>query len=112
MSHVDMTATPRRQGNTVLRGLLTLSAGAGIVYWLFFSFVLATIRCGDSCGGYDAEHWRWEAQLLLAVLGSVLGMIALVLGLRSGGRAYRLLLVTSLGCALTWAAWVVAFGQF
>lgn len=96
----------------VVRALVTLGATAGILYWLLFSLFLAVIRCGDNCGGADAEHWRWTTQFVLAAMGGGLGVVALVLGFTSRARVHRVLLLVSLGCALAWVFWVLGLGGF
>jgi hypothetical protein len=107
-----MTRHQSRTPRYFVRALFTLAASAGIAYWLLISSVLTAIKCGDTCGGADAEHWRYTAQFVLAALGSMLGMIALALGFTAKARAYRVFLVVSLGCALAWIAWVVGLGDF
>ena len=71
----------------VARGAISLAAGAGLAYLLLVSLFIAVIKCDDNCGGADADHWRWTAQFVLAAVGSVLGVAALVLGFTSKTRA-------------------------
>lgn len=107
------TATgPQVTGRRVARVFVSLVAAAGLAYLLLLSGLLALIKCGDTCGGHDTEHWRWTAQLVLAAVASVLGLAALALGFTSRTRAYRALLAVSVACVLSWLVWVVGLGEF
>ena len=101
---------PWRNG---VRALFTLAALVAIGYWARASLVLAVLKCDDTCGGADVDHWRWTGQFVLAATGSLLGLVALVLGFGTRFRpAYRALLVVSAVVAMTWATWVIGFGKF
>ena len=115
--HGDVDATraltPRRStAKHLLRVLVALAAGVGLAYLLLVSILLATVKCGDTCGGSDTEHWRWTAQFVLAVMVVAMGAAALVLGFTSRTRTYRALLVLSIGSVLAWMVWVLGFGDF
>ena len=97
----------------VVRALFTLAALVAIGYWARASLVLAVLKCDDTCGGADVDHWRWTGQFVLAATGSLLGLVALFLGFGTRFRpAYRALLVVSAVVAMTWATWVIGFGKF
>lgn len=95
------------------RVLVTIAAAAGMAYLLLLAVLLAVVRCGDGC---DAEagpdHWRWTAQLALALVGVTAGGAALVLGSTSPRRGHRVLLVVAAGALGGWLLWVVGFGRF
>jgi hypothetical protein len=98
----------------LLRVLISLAAVGGLAYWLLFSVFLALIGCGDSCDGAEAsaEHWQWTVQFIIAAVGFVSGVIALLLRFTSRVRMSRVFLVVSIGCVLAWLTWVLGYGSF
>jgi hypothetical protein len=97
----------------VARAVVTLGAVVAIGYWALVSLVIAALKCDDTCGGADVEHWRWTGQLVLAAVGCIVALTALALGFSAKRRRlYRTALVASASLAAVWVAWVVGFGEF
>lgn len=97
---------------TVVRAVLSLAAVPGLACLLLIAVVLAAIECGDTCSKGYAGDWRYAAQLVLAVIGVVAGLVALGLGFTRWTRIYRAFLVLAVGCVLGWLFWVLGFGSF
>lgn len=108
-------AVPQRREpwQYVARALVSLAAVVAIGYWALLSLVIAALKCDESCGGADVEHWRWTGQFVLASVGCVVTLAALAFGFSpKNRRLYRALLVASVSLAAVWAAWVFGLGEF
>lgn len=113
MTRHAVVSDRREPWRYVVRALFTLAALVAIGYWALASLVLAVLKCDDTCGGADVDHWRWTGQFVLAATGCLLGLGALVLGFGTRFRlAYRALLLASAVIAITWVTWVIGFGEF
>jgi hypothetical protein len=94
---------PDKAGITGLAMLVVTPLG---LWWLWFSFVLFTFKCDDTCSEGEANQWAYTGQFIVVVFGCFLAVIALVLGLRSKTRASFGFALAALGCALFWFALV------
>lgn len=111
---IDPGTARREPWRYVVRGLVSLGILLGLGYWALVSLVLAVLKCDDTCArGDDLEHWRWTGQFLMVATGCLIGVAALAYGFSKRRRhTYRVLLVVSLGIAMTWVVWVFGFGGF
>jgi heme A synthase len=103
-----VTAGPRRKPwRVAVRLLLSLAAGCALVSWVFGSMWIAALKCDEMCStDDDLSSWEWNGQLVFAVLGALVGAVALTLGFTPHRRVYRALLALSISCAVCWYGWV------
>ena len=76
------------------------------LWWLWFSFILFTFKCDDTCSEGEANQWGYTGQFILAALGCLLAVIALSLGLTSKTRTCLAFALGALLCGLIWFAWI------
>lgn len=97
----------------VVRALVSVAALVAIGYWVLVALVIAALKCDDTCGGAELDHWGWTGQVILAATGGLLGIVALIMGFGSKfRRTYRALLAVSAALAMGWVIWVLGSGEF
>lgn len=109
----SFNATPsseRHLRRVILWGALSLAVAAGIVAWLLLSAYFLVLRCDESCGGSDPDHWEWTAQFVVAVCASALAVTAIVLGIRRHERAFVGLFMVAVVICLGWSYWATSGG--
>ena len=77
-----------------------------VAIWFWFSLVLFTLECDDTCAEGQAGQWGYTGQFVVAAMGSLLAVIAVPLGLTSKTRTCLGFALAAACCAVVWLAWV------
>ena len=103
------TTQPRVSGvQRAWHVVFTLVVGLGVIPWLFTAWFLWALRCDENCGTGDYDRWQYTGQGVLAGVGAVLAISAVVLGFTSARRAYWSTALMATSFALVWVTWILS----
>jgi hypothetical protein len=109
MDSASTAGVRRTPWRVLVRLALSLAVACALAFWTIGSLWIAGLKCDEMCSTDDnLESWEWNGQLVFALLGTAVGIVALVLGFTSHRRVYRALLFLSISCVVVWYGWVTA----
>lgn len=78
--------------------------------WWMLSAYFFVLKCDESCGGSDPDHWEYTAQAIWVGAASATALAGIFLGIRGRLHTFALLFSLAVTAAVAWLYWAWSGG--